>query len=116
MSQKLGRYRGHARDSPKTGYQVGEDLSSADYIVINTCGFLQESREEGLSVIEEALQERKECAKVIVTGCIVQTHSGLIREHHPKVDCFLGSGDVEGFFELSNLRNRGLKSRRPKAI
>ena len=91
----------------KAGYQTAEDLTNADYIIINTCGFLEESREEALSVIEEATQDRKSGAKVIVTGCMVQTHSDLIREHHPGVDYFLGSGDVEGILQAVESEEQG---------
>ena len=79
----------------KNGYEVTEELSSADYIVINTCGFLKEAREESLDVIGASLDDRKAGAKVIATGCMVQTHSSDIKKAHPHVDYFLGSGDAE---------------------
>jgi len=91
----------------KAGYQVAEDLPDADYIIINTCGFLEASREEALTVIGEALAERKSQAKVIVTGCMVQNHSDQIKEHHPEVDYFLGSGDVEGILRAVESGDQG---------
>ncbi|MCB1135428.1 MAG: 30S ribosomal protein S12 methylthiotransferase RimO, partial [Chlamydiia bacterium] len=56
----------------KAGYEVAGDYDDADYIIINTCGFLEASRTESLETIEEAMTERKAGAKVIVTGCMVQ--------------------------------------------
>lgn len=79
----------------KAGYQAAQELDDADYIVINTCGFLDASRKESLDTIRASLNNRKKGAKVIATGCMVQTHSDLIKEKCPEVDFLLGSGDVE---------------------
>jgi len=91
----------------KAGYEATEELSQSDFIVINTCGFLQDSREESLATIEEALEGRKKEAKVIVTGCMVQTHSDEIKEEFPNVDYFLGSGDVEGILKAVQSEEQG---------
>lgn len=91
----------------KAGYEVAEDLSHADYIVINTCGFLEASRNESISSIEESLKERKEQAKLIVTGCMVQTHSTLLKEQFPEIHYLLGSGDVEGILEAVQSAEEG---------
>lgn len=82
----------------KAGYEIAE-LDEADYLVINTCAFLEASRQESLDTIGEVLSARKETAKLIVTGCMVQTHSETITKHFPDVDYLLGSGDVEGILK-----------------
>lgn len=82
----------------KAGYEVDE-LHAADYIVINTCGFLEASRQEGLDTISTCMDTRKKTAKIIVTGCMVQTHSKQITDHFPQIDYMLGSGDVEGILK-----------------
>lgn len=91
----------------KRGYQPSEKLEEADYIVINTCGFLEASRQESLDTIQEALASRRKSAKVIVTGCMVQSHSHLITEAFPQVDYLLGSGDVEGILTAVQAEERG---------
>jgi ribosomal protein S12 methylthiotransferase len=83
----------------RSGYEVAQDLVDADYIVINTCGFLEASRQESLDTIKDTLETRKKSAKLIVTGCMVQTHSDKIKSEFPKVDYLLGSGDVEGILK-----------------
>ena len=83
----------------KAGYEVTPSLEDADHIIINTCGFLEASRQESLGTIEEALEGRKKKARVIVTGCMVQTHEMEIKEDFPLVDYFLGSGDVESILK-----------------
>ncbi|HRD56009.1 MAG TPA: MiaB/RimO family radical SAM methylthiotransferase, partial [Parachlamydiaceae bacterium] len=91
----------------KAGYESADLLEDADFIVINTCGFLQASRDESMATIEEALSTRKKTAKLIVTGCMVQTHSGDITSKFPKVDYMLGSGDVEGILKAVQSEGQG---------
>jgi ribosomal protein S12 methylthiotransferase len=83
----------------KAGYEITPHLEDADHIIINTCGFLEASREESLGTVEEAIEGRKKGARVIVTGCMVQTHEMEIKKHYPSVDYFLGSGDVENILK-----------------
>ncbi|MCB1074967.1 MAG: 30S ribosomal protein S12 methylthiotransferase RimO [Simkania sp.] len=83
----------------KAGYEITSHLEEADHIIINTCGFLEASREESLGTVEEAIEGRKKGARVIVTGCMVQTHEMEIKKHYPSVDYFLGSGDVENILK-----------------
>jgi ribosomal protein S12 methylthiotransferase len=88
----------------KAGYEPCGKLEEADHIVINTCGFLKASRDESLQTINNALEERKEGAKVIVTGCMVQSHKEMITS---PVDYFLGSGDVEGILDAVRSGEKG---------
>lgn len=91
----------------QAGYEVSPELPDADYVIINTCGFLEASRQESLDTIGDALTTRKETAKVIVTGCMVQTHSKDIESVHPDVDFLLGSGDVEGILDAVKSSSKG---------
>ncbi len=90
----------------KAGYEVGS-LEDADYLVINTCGFLEASRQESLDTIQDTYKAKKKSAKLIVTGCMVQTHSETITQYIPKVDYLLGSGDVEGILKAVQDSNPG---------
>lgn len=79
----------------KAGYEVAQAPEEADFLVVNTCGFLESSRQEGVDTIRELFRIRKEGAKVIVAGCMVQKHSGELKEKFPDIHYLLGSGDVE---------------------
>lgn len=83
----------------KAGYESTEELTDADFIVVNTCGFLEAAREESLDTIDEVMETKKESAKIIVTGCMVQSHSGDIKAEFPQIDYLLGSGDVKGIIK-----------------
>lgn len=79
----------------KAGYEPAQDLKEADFLIVNTCGFLAESRKESCDTIDALLNERKKGAKVIVAGCMVQKYGPEIRSRFPSVHYFLGSGDME---------------------
>lgn len=87
----------------QAGYEVTDNQKEADYIVVNTCGFLEASRKESVATINEAIGDRKKGAKVIVTGCMVQKHADEL----PKVDYLLGSGDVQGILRAVQSEEEG---------
>jgi len=63
------------------GYQLTSSYDSADLIVVNTCGFIDEAVEESLETIGEALDEN---GRVIVTGCL-GAKGDIIKQTHPSV-------------------------------
>ncbi len=73
---------------------VNED-QSPDAIVVNTCGFLEASKDESLSVIKDALERknRGELKRVVVAGCLVQRHRAKILEWAPGIDALIGVFD-----------------------
>ena len=93
----------------KEGYEVTESVEEADYLVVNTCAFLESSRKESTEAIEELFRVKKEDAKVIVTGCMVSKHRSDIEKLFPKVHYFLGSGDVEGILKAVQSEDQGKK-------
>jgi ribosomal protein S12 methylthiotransferase len=68
------------------GYEIAADYQSADVVIVNTCGFIEDAVNESLDAIGEALQEN---GKVIVTGCLgakkEQDGSNIIQQKHPNV-------------------------------
>jgi ribosomal protein S12 methylthiotransferase len=91
----------------KSGYEVSQTLEDADYLVINTCGFLEASRKESMDTVKETLAARKPSAKLVVTGCMVQTHSDEMQKQFPGIDYLLGSGDVEGILKAVESTQQG---------
>lgn len=91
----------------KSGYEVAPELPNADFVVINTCGFLEASRKEGTETINAVLDEKKKSAKLIVTGCMVQKNHEVLKEKFPGIDYFLGSGDVQGILQAVQATQKG---------
>ena len=89
------------------GYEHESKLEEADYIVINTCGFLEASRNESMDTVHESLINKKDGAKLIVTGCMVQTHSEPLKKRFPEINYLLGSGDVEGILQAVQSTQNG---------
>jgi ribosomal protein S12 methylthiotransferase len=91
----------------KAGYEVTEELQEADFLVINTCGFLEASRKESMDTVRETLAQRKKTAKLVVTGCMVQTHHDEMQKQFPGIDYLLGSGDVQGILQAVQSTQKG---------
>ncbi len=91
----------------KSGYEATDKIEDADYLVVNTCGFLAASRKESCDTIGALTQDKKKGAKIVVTGCMVQNHSHEIKELYPDVHYFLGSGDVEKILEAIESKGSG---------
>lgn len=66
----------------EAGYHVAADESDADVMVINTCGFLQESQDEAVAVIREAVAKKRagKIKRVVVAGCLVSRLGPKLRE------------------------------------
>lgn len=93
----------------KAGYELVPQVSEADFLVVNTCGFLEASRQEGMEVIGQLFQQKKESAKVIVAGCMVQKHSAELKSQFPTIHYLLGSGDVEKIVAAVQSENEGME-------
>lgn len=97
----------------KNGYRVDANTEYADITVINTCGFLEDAKREGLKVIRNAVREKTEgkTGAVVVAGCLVQRHRGLIERLAPGADAYVGTGKANEFAELlTALRGAGGRS------
>ncbi len=77
------------------GYQVTTDASTADAVIVNTCGFLGAAVEESLqSLSEMALLKREgNCRALVAAGCLPQRDAQLIQMRVPEVDAIVGTGD-----------------------
>jgi ribosomal protein S12 methylthiotransferase len=92
----------------RAGFELTGEAEEADFLVVNTCGFLASARQEALDVIEELFEEKKPSAKVIVAGCMVQKHSEELKSAFPKIHYMLGSGDVEKILEAVSAPEEGV--------
>jgi ribosomal protein S12 methylthiotransferase len=89
------------------GYEIGSSLEDADRIIINTCGFLEASRQESIQTIQSAIQSKKPEAKVIVTGCMAQVEKERIEKECSGVHFFLGSGDITSLLDAVDSKEPG---------
>src|SRR5215471_8833448 len=83
------------------GLAITADQSGADAIVINTCGFLEASKEESMREIHEAVALKKagKVKRVVVAGCLVQRHKTKLLAEEPGIDKLVGVFDREHIVE-----------------
>ena len=83
----------------KDGYTFTDDEHEADVVVVNTCCFIGDAKEESVNTILEMAEKKKAgtCKVLIVTGCMAQRYQKEIIEEVPEVDAVLGTtsyGDI----------------------
>lgn len=83
------------------GYQMTDDETQADVIVINTCCFIHDAKEESIQSILEMAEYKKEgkLKALIVTGCLAQRYKNEIVEEIPEVDAVLGTTSYDKIVE-----------------
>ncbi|MDW8107717.1 MAG: radical SAM protein, partial [Armatimonadota bacterium] len=86
----------------QAGYRLDPHTDTPDVIIINTCGFLEAAQREGLQVIREALQLKRQgkTQRVIVAGCMVQRLGKSLQQMLPEVDAWVGVGQMARFAEI----------------
>jgi ribosomal protein S12 methylthiotransferase len=95
------------------GYTLTEETIEAEVIIVNTCGFILDAKEESISTILEAADLKKsgKCRKLIVTGCLVKRYYDDIKNSFPEIDTVIQLKDFNAFkkiFEISSAENRKL--------
>ena len=87
------------------GYDLVEDPHGADFVVVNTCGFIDEARRESYAAIQEMLQlkRRGDTRGVIVSGCLAERQKEDLLRECPEIDYLVG---VFGREEITKVADR----------
>lgn len=91
----LGKVRG-------AGYAITQDIGQSDVVLLNTCGFIRDAKEESIEALLKLLEMKKEkkLLAVIAVGCLVQRYAEELQKEFPEVDAFIGSGDYMRIAEV----------------
>ncbi len=83
------------------GYRIVDDETEADVIVVNTCCFIHDAKEESIQTILEMAEYKKEgrLKALVVTGCLAQRYQQEIFEEIPEVDAILGTTSYDRIVE-----------------
>lgn len=86
----------------KKGHQMIDDETQADIVIVNTCCFIHDAKEESVQTILEMaqLKETAVLKKLIVTGCLAQRYKEEILEEIPEVDAVLGTTSYDEIAEV----------------
>ena len=81
----------------KQGYSVTDDADNAETIVVNTCGFVAEAKEESIQKILEMsrLKKKGQLKNLVVAGCLTQRYKDDLVKGLPEADIFIGSGEFQ---------------------
>lgn len=84
----------------KNEYKIVNNPKEADIIIINTCGFIEQAKEEAINtILEMAEYKNKRCKYLIVMGCLVQRYYDELIQALPEVDLFIRIDEYENFWE-----------------
>lgn len=98
----------------RDGYSVVGEATEADTVVINTCGFIEQSKQESIDKIIEMAQLKNggPVKKVVVAGCLTQRYKDDLVEGLPEGDIFIGSGQFQNIAQILKSSNAGNKEKK----
>ncbi|OGX12518.1 MAG: ribosomal protein S12 methylthiotransferase RimO [Omnitrophica bacterium RIFOXYB12_FULL_50_7] len=92
-------------------YSITQDIEKSDVVLLNTCGFIRDAKEESIDALLKLLELKKEkkLLGVVVVGCLVQRYAEELQKEFPEVDAFIGSGDYMRIAEVLKKVTNGQK-------
>lgn len=73
------------------GYLLTDDFKTADIVFVNTCGFIDQAKQESIDTLLEVVASKKEKAKLVVAaGCLVEVYGGKLLATIPEIDGVIG--------------------------
>ncbi|QKD84574.1 30S ribosomal protein S12 methylthiotransferase RimO [Thermoleptolyngbya sichuanensis A183] len=81
----------------QSGYQVDSNEELADYVIVNTCSFIQAAREESVRTLVELAEANK---KIVITGCMAQHFQKELLDEIPEAVAVVGTGDYHKIVEV----------------
>jgi ribosomal protein S12 methylthiotransferase RimO len=81
-------------------YEISDDASSSDVIIVNTCGFIDAAKEESINTILNLHEIRKDNSILVMSGCLSERYKEELQKELPEIDIFTGVGDYEQIDKL----------------
>ncbi|MBE9005667.1 30S ribosomal protein S12 methylthiotransferase RimO [Fortiea sp. LEGE XX443] len=94
----------------EAGYGVDTNEELADYVIVNTCSFIEAAREESVRTLVELAEANK---KIVITGCMAQHFQEQLLEELPEAVAVVGTGD---YHKIVNVIERAEQGERVKQI
>jgi ribosomal protein S12 methylthiotransferase len=96
----------------QAGHEITADAKDADVIVVNTCAFIDNAKQESIDAILEMAQHKRDGKRLVVTGCLGERYRDELKKEIPEIDAVLGTGevaDIVAAIEGGGLQGRGMK-------
>ena len=91
----------------KNNFELVTDPSLADFILINSCGFIESAKKESINAICN-IKKAYPSAKIVLTGCLAERYANELIEQMPELDGVFGNGDLS---KISGFMNKVRKER-----
>ena len=97
----------------KDGYDVVAEAEDADTVVVNTCGFVEDSKKESIQRILDMAQLKQDgkIKKIVVAGCLTQRYKNDLVDGLPEADLFVGSGEFQNIGKILKNHELGAKGK-----
>jgi ribosomal protein S12 methylthiotransferase len=98
----------------KDGFELTIQPEVAEVLVVNTCGFVEDSKKESIDKLLELAEYKKtaNCEILVATGCLTQRYSKQLSQELPEVDLFVGLGEFDRLSQLLRDKYAGAETRR----
>jgi ribosomal protein S12 methylthiotransferase len=102
----------------ENGYRITDEEQEADIIIINTCCFIHDAKQESINTILEMAEYKKSgtAKALIVTGCLAERYKEEILSEIPEVDALLGTSSIAGIIDVINELTDGKQHTRFEAL
>ena len=93
----------------QAGHELTTDAADADVLVVNTCAFIDQAKQESIDAILEMAQHKKDgnCSRLVVTGCLAERYRDELKKEIPEIDAVLGTGEVPQILDAIRMRDPG---------
>lgn len=82
----------------EAGLEYSDQASEADFIIVNSCGFIESAKKESLNAVY-SIRQNYPGAKIILAGCLAQRYAQELQESMPELDGIFGNGDLSKIAE-----------------
>ena len=102
----------------EAGHEIIQDAAAADVLVVNTCAFIDNAKEESINAILEmaALKGQGKGKRLVVTGCLAERYRDELRKEIPEIDAVLGTGEVPEILEAIGDSALGVRGSRVRGL
>lgn len=94
-----------------SAYEITDEASQADVIVVNTCGFIAAAKQESVNTILKVSTIRKKEALLVVSGCLSERYHQELIQEIPEIDIITGVGDFDRIDEMI-AKKQGIQTER----
>ncbi len=96
----------------EAGYQVDTNEELADYVIVNTCSFIQAAREESVRTLVDLAEANK---KIVITGCMAQHFQAQLLDELPEAVAVVGTGDYHKIVDVIRQVEAGFRVKQVSA-